>query len=420
MVRHVQNRAQRRKRSPRLGDVVRERVNDLALVGGFGSWQMTVLQRIAACGTGLLGWVYRDCSDCGSIQSAGLGCQDRHCPGCGAGRAQEWSDAREEELLDCNYFHFVFTWPGRLYPLFLENQQALYGLAMRCVNDTLKSFAKDPKFLGGTPSAFAVLHTTNRQLDFHPHIHVAIAGAGLNEKTGRLVTTRKQDFLFPARALAAGFRRRLLQGIEALSAAGKLTFNGPSVRDLASPRTRRTVLAGLRKINWQVHTKQAFGGPKQVIRYLARYTHRTAISDRRIVALDNGNVTYAWADRKTGRSRFKTLPVMDFIRKFTRHILPKGFKRVRLWGLLSPPKRRTALPLAQRLAAAKAGRDRVHQAIRAVLQPEVRKVHSCPDCGTGTMRHLCIAGRARPPRRFPAVLPTPPPMPRATAPPGSP
>lgn len=417
MVRHVQARAQKKKPSPRLGDVVRERVNDLAAEGGFGSWQLTVLQRIAACGTGLLGWAYRECSDCRSIQSAGLGCQDRHCPSCGAGRAKDWSDARENELIDCNYFHFVFTWPGLLYPLFLENQQVLYGLAMRCVNDTLKSFATDPKFLGGTPSAFAVLHTTNRQLDYHPHVHVAIAGAGLDEKTGKLVTTPKPDFLFPARALAAGFRRRLLQGIAALADEGKLTFNGPAVRTMESPRVRRKVLAPLWKINWQVHTKEAFGGPKQVIRYLARYTHRTAISDRRIVALNSGNVTYAWSDRRTGKSRFRTLPVMDFIRKFTRHILPKGFKRVRLWGLLSPRKRKTALPLAQRLAVAKAGRTRLHQAIKAALQPEPAKVHACPECGTGTMRHLCVADRARPPRRFPHVLPTPPPLPRALAPP---
>ena len=267
MVRPVpKSRRPTKKPSPRLGDVVRTVVNDLPAAGGFGSRQLTVLRRIAACGTGLLGWMHQACSDCGVVRSSGLGCQDRHCPGCGLGRTQDWTDAREAELLDCDYSHFVFTIAGLLYPLFLENQRELYGLVMRCVNETLKKFAADDKFLGGTMSAFAILHTTNRRLDFHPHVHVVIAGAGLDEANGKLVTSQKSDFLFPVRALAAVFRWKVLDGIRALADAGELTFNGPNVRHLADRRNRQKLLQKLRKVNWWVHTKPAFGGPTQVVR----------------------------------------------------------------------------------------------------------------------------------------------------------
>lgn len=397
MARHNRNTGP----SPTLGDVVRAGLPELEGRHWFRDWKRKKLRRVAACGTGLLGWRFSQCDGCDSWEVRGQGCQDRYCSSCGVAKSAKWAADREEELIDATYFHYVFTVPGALYPLFFGNQRLCYKLFFDSVNATLKSFYKDPRFLGGTPPIFALLHTTNRELGYHPHIHVVIAGTGVNERTGRVVRTKKKDFLFPARALAAGVRGRVLSGLKKLDRMGVLGLDGRGRAAL------HWTLGSLYKVNWHVHTKKAFGGPRQAVRYLARYTHRTAISNARILRLESGMVTYTWTHRKSGNRCQRRLPVAQFLELFQKHILPRGFRRVRMWGALSGSKKKAAMA---RLRAG-AGRPRLSLEDRvALLCAEEVPVRLCRCCGTGVLRLRRSTIRPAP-RSFPTTLPIPPPVP---------
>lgn len=310
-----------------------------------------------------------------------MGCQDRHCPSCGVRKTEAWAQSRVSELLDATYFHLVFTVPGELYPVFLANQTALYQLFFAAVAATLSKFSASPRLLGGTPAYFSVLHTTNRRLGYHPHLHVVMAGAGFDEANGKLVTVGKDDFLFPVRALASSFRGRFLSGLRDLVRSGRLNWNGPSIQHLADPQQFRALMTKLYAKNWQVRTDAATGGAERVIRYLSRYTYRTAISNARIVGYEHGDVTYIWRHRATGRRRAETLPLLDFVRRFSRHILPKGFRRVRFYGLLSPGKRGTVLVRAQKAARRRAKLLGFAVAVGCSIQPERQRELCCEACG---------------------------------------
>lgn len=308
------------------------------------------LRKIVACGTGELGQFVVLCRSCGHASRHGHGCQSRHCPSCGQGRAAKWVAAREAETVQGPYFHYVFTVPGDLYPLFLWNQRVMYSHLMRVVRELLLEFARDPRFLGGTPWLMEVLHTTNRNLGYHPHVHVIIGGVGWNESKDQLVSVRNADFLFPARLLASGLRGRLLSAVTAEVRKGELVSrDGPVGPGTPSGRSVLRTVDSLWKVNWQVRTKRAMGGPAQVIRYLGRYTHRTAISNSRLVSMSGGTVTYRGRGRSLHRVRLE-----EFARRFSRHVLPKGFVRVRRCGLLTPQKRKKLLSRVQAAALAHA------------------------------------------------------------------
>lgn len=386
---------------PTLGDVVRAGLHHLDGRSWFFGWKKKVLYRVAACGTGLLGWRFSQCDSCSTWELKGQSCRDRHCASCGVAKSARWAEAREKELIDATYFHYVFTVPSELYGHFIRNQSLCYKAMFDSINATLKAFYVDPKYLGGTPPIFAMLHTTNRELGYHPHVHVVISGTGYNEQSQRVVRTPKPDFLFPARALAAGFRGRLLERLKKLDRQGRLGLDGRG--RAAFDGTVRS----LYKVNWHIYTRPAFGGPRQAVRYLARYTHRTAISNARIQRLDSGKVTYSWKNRKSGAYCRRTVSVGAFLQLFQMHILPKGFRRIRMWGALAGTKRKTTLRPLQR----KCGRPRLSLAdCLKLLSAESAPSRTCPCCGAGVLQLRRRTIRPLP-RQFPTTLPQPPPIP---------
>ena len=387
----------------RLGAVLRPVVNELEAIGIPDWFVGRELRRIVACGTGELGHFEVLCESCGHRARHGHGCQSRHCPSCGQGRAAEWVAAREAEVVQGPYFHFVFTVPGALYPLFLANQRLLYGHLMREVRGLLHEAAADPRFLGGTPWVLQVLHTTNRDLGYHPHVHVIISGVGWNEARGALVSVRKDDFLFPARMLAYRLRQRMLGVVRREVDKGTLALGGAPVGP-GTPAGKQLleVLFRLSQVNWQVHTKRAFGGPAQVLRYLGRYTHRTAISNGRLVRMDRQSVTF-----RGRHSRLRRVRLAEFARLFARHVLPKGFVRVRRSGLLSPQKRKALLARVQAAAVLHA-RVRGWRVQLPALQPERGATPHCDACASEEVRLFGMADRRRPPLYFGAAGIPPP------------
>ncbi|MCB0256983.1 MAG: transposase [Anaerolineae bacterium] len=340
-----------------------------------------MLSRLARCGTTSMGQMQLCCTACGASEWRPLGCQDRHCPSCGVRRTEDWAQARTSELLAVPYFHFVFTVPGELYPLFRANPQELYGLFFSSMAQTLTAFAAKRRFLGGTPAFFAVLHTTNRRLGYHPHLHVVIAGAAYDTKADQLRVVRKDDFLFPVRDLAAFFRARFLAGLAGCFDKGVLELVAPALHRWTDVTYRQRVLAELACVNWQLRTEAIDGEPERVIRYLSRYIFRTAISNARLLSFDGRSVTYGWVDRRSGERRTAALPLMEFLRRFAAHILPKGFQRVRFYGLLAPSNRRTALVLAQRAAIRRANLRGFALSVACTLRPEQVRPLCCVACG---------------------------------------
>lgn len=339
-----------------------------------------------------------------------MSCRDRHCPSCGHGKAREWEAARCSELVEGPFFHYVFTVPGKLYPLFLLNRGVLYNLFQKAVREMILAFASDERYLGGTPWAMSVMHTTNQQLGYHPHIHVLLSGVGYHEKDGRLVRGPGEDYLFPARALATGLRGRVLSGVRGLLEKGELELGSgdrQSLRDKWLEMVRK-----LYEVNWQVHTKAAYGGARQVVAYLARYVQRTAISNSRIEKVTDSEVTFRYTNRKLGKKLRKTVSLLEFARLFERHILPKGFVRVRRFGLLSSRKRKELLPKVQELAAKAAGAAG-WTAPTPTLKPELVVEERCEECGSKNVvleglhfrprLPLSIGRHARPPPELTAL-----------------
>lgn len=377
------------KRSPTLGDVIRSAMGAVLAMPWCTPHKEKVLRYIASCGTGLLGWRVTICSECKQRDVTGLGCQSSYCPSCGAHKRAEWAEAREREIVDAPYFHFVFTVPGALYSTIYRHQRVMFGAMFQAAKETLMAMAANPRFLGGTPPIFAVLHTTNQKLQFHPHIHVIIAGVGIDRDTGRRVEAKNPTFLFPARALASGFRGRLIKRVRQLLKMGALQTDRQRKKNLYNS------LSAAFRINWQVHTKHATAGPRAAIRYLARYTYRTAISNQRILALKDGNVTFTWKDRKAKRRRTTTLPAIEFITLFQKHILPKRMRSVRFWGALAPNNKKRMLKLLR------AGRPSKTQ------EPNQQYEHQCCNCQS-TLLHMAPYP-LKMPARIPNTLPIPPP-----------
>lgn len=399
-----------RRSKPKLGDVVRDVLPELWGANWLGRHQKEVLDRLASCGTERAGLLETVCADCGALSWRALGCQDRHCPSCGAQRTEKWVQARLSELLDVPYFSLTFGIHSELYPLFRINQRELYGLLFAVVRDTLHAFAADPAHLGGTPAFLAILHTANRQLGYHPHLHVEMAGAAYDEARDKLLLPADPGQLFPVDALTDAFRDRLLRGIRQLDAKGLLTWRHPNLEHLADQASRSRFLAALAERPWKsVWCQPATRGPEHQLRYLARHVHRTAITNARLAAYVDGKVTYAWDDRQTRQRRHRTLPVLEFLRRFAHHILPKRFQRVRSYGLLSPAKRQTVLPRAQRAARQHDRRKRWNQAVMGALGPETMPQACCEACGSLALRPYALIRGSTYTRLQPQTLPTPPP-----------
>jgi hypothetical protein len=311
--------------------------------------QRRVMTAIEICRTAVLGGHVERCEDCAYTRVAYNSCRNRHCPKCQWPAAQEWLAAREAELLPVPYFHVVFTLPAAISAIAYQNKPKVYGLLFTAAAAVLTAIAADPKHLGASIGVTAVLHTWGQNLQHHPHVHCIVPGGGLSPDSQRWIAC-KPSFFLPVRVLSRLFRRLFLQGLEAMHAAGELQL----FTDLGALKDAdqfRAYLAPLRKTEWVVYAKKPFAGPKQVLAYLARYTHRVAIANSRLLDLDETHVSFHWKDyRESGHHKGKVmrLDVGEFMRRFLLHVLPTGFHRIRHYGLFANGHRADKLTLCRR------------------------------------------------------------------------
>jgi len=307
---------------------------------------------IESCRTAALGGHVARCENCSHTLIAYNSCRNRHCPKCQGAAAKEWLAEREAELLPVPYFHVVFTRPARIADIAYQNKAVIYDLLFKASAETLITIAADPKHLGARIGILSVLHTWGSALTHHPHVHMIVPGGGISLDGKRWVACRPGFFL-PVRVLSRLFRRLVLEKLAAAHQAGELQFFGNHA-PLTNAQAFAAYLAPLRNSEWVVYSKRPFGGPKEVLRYLARYTHRVAISNRRLIACDDNGVTFKWKDyRLEGRERYKlmTLATPEFIRRFLIHVLPAGFHRIRYYGLLASTARADNIARARELLA---------------------------------------------------------------------
>ena len=307
---------------------------------------------IEACRTAALGGHVDGCQDCGHRRIAYNSCGNRHCPKCQAAAARDWLAAREADLLPVGYFHVVFSLPAEIAAIAAQNKAAVYDLLFRAASQTMLTIGADPRHLGARIGITAVLHSWGSALTHHPHIHMIVPGGGISLDGQRWVSSRPA-FLLPVRVLGKLFRRLFLTRLVELHTAGKLRFFGKQA-GLWDRTAFQRHLVPTRKKPWIVYAKPPFAGPAAVLAYLSRYTHRVAISNRRLLALDERGVTFRYKDyRREGAERYRTmtLPTDEFIRRFLLHVLPRGFHRIRHYGLLASGRRRDNLAHARELLA---------------------------------------------------------------------
>lgn len=342
--------------------------------------QLKVMSAVENCRTAALGGHVAACTKCDHQHIAYNSCRNRHCPKCQGAAAQDWMQARMEDLLPVQYFHVVFTLPTLIADMAYQNKAAVYGLLFKASAQTLLTIAADPKHLGAKIGMTSVLHTWGSAMTHHPHVHVVVPGGGLSLDGKRWVACRK-GFLVSVKVLSRLFRRLFLEGLAKLHKEGKLTFFG-SLSRLADPDAFVTHLAPLRKTNWVVYAKQPFGGPEAVLAYLSRYTHRIAISNHRLVSADADAVAFKWKDyriKSSDRMKVMRLHTSEFIRRFLIHVLPSGFHRIRHTGFLANGIRRNRIEMIRRLldvepdAALKADDDQ--------CADTNEKEQACPKCG---------------------------------------
>jgi hypothetical protein len=353
------------------------------------------MSAIENCRTAALGGHVARCEDCAYTTIAYNSCRNRHCPKCQGAAAKEWLAEREAGLLPVPYYHVVFTLPGPIADIAYQNKAVVYDLLFKVSAETMLTIAADPRHLGARIGITSVLHSWGSALTHHPHVHMIVPGGGISPDGQHWVSCRPGFFL-PVRVLSRLFRRLFLKALSAAHAAGRLSFFGDHT-DLADAQSFAACLAPLRKAEWVVYSKRPFGGPEAVLAYLSRYTHRVAIANSRLIAFDEQGVTFKWKDyRIAGRDRYKrmTLATDEFIRRFLIHVLPKGFHRIRHYGLFAKG------PCADNIARARE--------LLAVSKPEGeptaavvdRSKPTCP-CGGGRMIIIEVFERGATPRHRP-------------------
>ena len=354
------------------------------------TWQhRKVLLAILRCRTAALGGHRDRCEDCGHVAISFNSCGNRHCPRCQGNARLRWLQAREEELLPTRYVHAVFTLPRELAPVALQNKKVIFDLLFHASAETLLEVARDPRHLGAEIGFFSVLHTWDQRLLLHPHVHCIVAAGGLAPDHARWIGS-SHSFFLPIGVLSRVFRGKFIAGLKAAFHSGHLRFHG-NLEHLNDPRAFRPWLRTLYRHDWVVYSKRPFGGPEHALRYLGAYTHRVAISNSRLVALDDGNVTFRWRDSAhRNRKRLMTLPAEEFMRRFLLHLLPRGFVRIRNFGFLANRRRAALLPLCRQLLHAFA------QATPIPPPPAPRStpLWRCPNCG-GAMHFIERISTAR-------------------------
>lgn len=352
--------------------------------------QLRAMRAIEICRTAALGGHVDECEQCGARTISYNSCRNRHCPKCQSLDKERWLEQRRGELLPVPYFHVVFTVPHELNPLALVNPKWFYDLLFASASQTLLEIAADPKHLGGRIGVLAVLHTWSQTLELHPHLHCIVPGGGLSLDGQRWVPTSRPDYFLPVQVLAALFRGKFLAGVKAAHKAGQLILPD----SLQDPASFQALLDRLYPKTWVVYSKPPFGSPEQVLAYLARYTHRVAISNPRLVRLDDDRVTFAYKDySQGGRAREMTLPAEEFIRRFLLHVLPESFVRIRYFGLLSNRHRKRNLARCRELLAGELLAEMETTAAPEDWRARLMRLTGrdptvCPVCGQGHLRRI--------------------------------
>jgi hypothetical protein len=337
------------------------------------------LKDLVSCRTAALGGHVLGCPECGHQQIAYNSCGNRHCPTCQATAAARWMEARAAELLPVPYFHLVFTLPDALDPIALANPRVVYDLLLRCAAETVLELAADPKLLGARTGVLAVLHTWGQNLQFHPHAHCVVPGGGLSPEATHWVAS-PSNFFLPVRVLSRVFRGKFLAELRTAFAKGKLPFAADQFEQALSAATGT---------DWVVYAKPPFGGPEQVLKYLARYTHRVAISNARLLNFEDGTVRFRYKDYARGnRKRVMTLTALEFVRRLLLHVLPTGFMRIRHYGILANRHRQAKLALCrQLLGLSTAAETEFDEETREPRESpsSITPTRVCPVCGAGRM-----------------------------------
>ncbi len=364
--------------------------------------QRRAMSAIEVCRTAALGGHREQCDQCGHQRVSYNSCRNRNCPKCQSLERAEWIENREAELLDCQYFHVVFTVPEQIAAVAFQNKEVVYGILFRAAAETLRTIAADPKHLGAGIGFFAVLHTWGQNLLHHPHLHIVVPGGGISPDGERWIRCRP-GFLLPVRVLSRLFRRLFLEALERAFDAGQLKFFS-SLEPLRNRTDFLRHLAPTRQTEWVVYAKPPFAGPKQVLDYVGRYTHRVAISNQRLLDMENGQVRFRWKDYRDGKQKTLTLSADEFIRRFLMHVLPERFQRIRYYGFLGNRHRQEKLALCRQLLnmppipppdaeAAPDYRDRYERITGHSLR-------QCPVCRCGQMLIIEILS---PPGHHPAA-----------------
>jgi Putative transposase/Transposase zinc-binding domain len=349
--------------------------------------QRRVMSAIELCRTAALGGHVERCDSCDHQRICYNSCRDRHCPKCQSLARAQWLEDRRSDLLDTQYFHVVFTVPQPIAAIALQNKETVYNILFRATAETLRTIAADPKHLGAQIGFFAVLHSWGSALTHHPHLHCVVPGGGISPDGKQWISCRP-DFFLPVPVLARLFRRLFLDYLRQAFDAGDLQFFS-SLEPLRERNAFLRHIAPIRKKDWVVYAKPPFAGPEEVLKYVARYTHRVAISNNRLIDIDDGKVQFRWKDYRDGnRHKTMTLAAEEFIRRFLLHVLPDGFQRIRYFGFLANRYRAEKLALCRQLM----------QMAPPAATPEVNKdyrdryealtgisLKKCPLCRCGTM-----------------------------------
>ena len=346
-----------------------------------------VMHAIENCRTSKLGGHVDECTKCGHIKISYNSCRNRHCPKCQAYAREEWVEDRIKDLLPVGYFHVVLTIPQELNPLVLRNQKVMYDILFKAGSETLLELARDMKHLGAEIGFTTILHTWGQNLMDHPHIHCIVPGGGLSFDGERWIPTKKKDFFVHVNPISSLFRDKFLFYLKKANRNGELKFQG-TIKEFENECIFYEFTQSIYRKKWVVYCKPPFGGPEEVLEYIGRYSHRVAISNSRILKVENGTVTFSWRDYKDGNKvKEMTVAAEEFIRRFLMHILPDGFVKIRHFGILSSKNKQTKLKKCKEILGNYESRRKNRINENDLLKELVEKPETeCPCCGNGVMR----------------------------------
>jgi Putative transposase/Transposase zinc-binding domain len=377
----------------RYGDVYRDKHG-----ASMSTAQRRVMSAIESCRTAALGGHLEQCDECGHERNCYNSCADRHCPKCQSLARAQWIEDRQSELLEVPYFHVVFTVPAEIAAMAYQNKEVVYGILFQATAETMRTIAADPQHLGAEIGFFAVLHSWGQTLQHHPHLHCVVPGGGISPDGQRWVSCRP-DYFLPVPVLSSLFRRLFLESLQQAFDAGKLQFFGV-LEPLRDRRAFGQQLARAKTSKWVVYAKRPFAGPQQVLDYVGRYTHRVAISNHRLLDIENDQVRFEWKDYRTGgQVKTMSLSADEFIRRFLLHVLPSGFQRIRYYGFLGNRYRQQKLDQCRRLL----GMPMPEQPPAAPVETDYRdryedltgaSLRQCPQCQRGRMAPVALLPRS--------------------------